>query len=72
MRLAVVILGFFILVVGIFSFLLIESFGPTIWVLYPWLGFPNPFWFLRPLAFVFIVFGGILAAAGFIINTAKK
>lgn len=72
MKLTVVILGFIILVFGVLAFSFITSFGPTIWILYPWLGFPNPFWFLNPVALVFILFGIVLTGAGFILEEAPK
>lgn len=60
------VVGFVILALGVFSLLFIESLGPTIWIWYPWVGVPNPFWVLRPLSFLFVGFGGFLTIVGFV------
>jgi len=63
MRIVFVILGFLIIIVGVFGYLITE---PTIWIWYPWIGFPNPLHWLRPLTFVFVGLGGVSALYGFI------
>jgi len=57
-----VVIGFFWVIVGVIGYLVT---GPTIWIWYPWVGLPNPFAWLRPLAYVFMGIGAVLALYGF-------